>query len=53
MGLFSKTPAEREHANAKEALEEVSKRDRTESDDYLAANNRVAAAERHVPWWKR
>ena len=53
MGLFSKSDADREYANAKQQLEEVSKRDRYESDDYLAANDRVAEAEQHVSWWKR
>lgn len=53
MGLFSKSEADREYANAKADLEEISKRDRAETDAYLAANDRVAKAEQNVPWWRR
>lgn len=41
------------HRAAKDELERVSKRDRSETDDYLAANKRVAEAEKHVSWWRR
>lgn len=42
-----------EYWNAMDELERISKRDRYESDDYLAANKRVAEAEKHVSWWRR
>lgn len=42
-----------EHKAAKKDLEEVSKRDRTETEDYHAANDRVIETEQHVPWWRR
>ena len=42
-----------EHKAAKQHLDEVSKRDRTETEDYHAANNRVIETEQHVPWWRR
>jgi hypothetical protein len=42
-----------EHQAAKRRLEEVSKRDQSESEDYLAANAAMAATEKRVPWWRR
>lgn len=48
-----KKQAIQEYKAAREDLERVSKRDREETDDYLAANARVVEAEKHVPWWRR
>jgi hypothetical protein len=42
-----------EHKAAKTELERISKQDRTETDEYLAANRRVIETEKHVPWWRR
>lgn len=41
------------HQAAKAELERVSKRDRAETDAYLAANSEVAETVKHVPWWRR
>ena len=41
------------HRKAKEELERVSKRDKYESDAYLAANQAVIDAEADVSWWRR
>ncbi|MBQ0924610.1 hypothetical protein [Saccharopolyspora endophytica] len=38
---------------AKAELERVSRRDRTETDDYLAANDAVAEAAKNVSWLRR
>lgn len=38
---------------AKAELERVSKRDREETDEFLAANHAVIEAEKNVPWWRR
>jgi hypothetical protein len=42
-----------EHQAAKQHLAAVSQRDRTETDEYLAANQQVVATEQRVPWWRR
>lgn len=34
-------------------LERISKRDRAETDEYHAANQAVAEAEKNVPFWRR
>ncbi|MCI2423969.1 hypothetical protein MOQ72_41880 [Saccharopolyspora sp. K220] len=49
----NENPAVAEYEAAKAELEEVSKRDRAETDAYLAANDRVAEAARNVSWWRR
>lgn len=38
---------------ARAELERISKRDREETEDFLAANNRVIEAEKHVSPWRR
>lgn len=48
-----KKAANREYAEAKAELERITKRDRAETDAYLAANDRVAAAAKSVSWWRR
>lgn len=56
MGLFSKPETDQAVAAYKKAraeLERVSRRDRTESDDYLAANARVGETAVRLPWWRR
>lgn len=50
---MSRNPNLDEYRAARRELERISRRDRTETDDYLAANSRVAEAERRVPWWRR
>ena len=42
-----------DHKAAKAELERVSKRDRAETDAYLAANRRVIETEKDVPWYRR
>ncbi|HKS46711.1 MAG TPA: hypothetical protein VJT49_16685 [Amycolatopsis sp.] len=53
MGKAERKKAVAEHKKAKEELEQVSKRDRTETDAYLAANHRVIETEKNVAWWRR
>ena len=58
MGLFSKkteNPAVAEYKAAKRDLNERFNNPQTSADDpgYLAANQRVADAEKHVSWWRR
>ncbi|WP_170301595.1 hypothetical protein [Saccharopolyspora hirsuta] len=53
MGWNSKKQAADEYKTAQAELEKVSRRDRTETDEYLAANDRVARAAQNVPWWRR
>ncbi len=50
---MSKNPNLDEYRAARADLDRISRRDRTETDAYLAANDRVAEAERNVPWWRR
>ncbi len=45
--------AVREHQAARAELERVSKRDKRESDDFLAANRRVAQTEKRVSVFRR
>lgn len=42
-----------EHKDARAELELISKRDRAETDAYIAANSRVAETEKNVPFWRR
>ncbi|SDP87971.1 hypothetical protein SAMN04487905_111154 [Actinopolyspora xinjiangensis] len=42
-----------EYRQAKAELDRISRRDGYESDDYLTANQRVAEAAEHVPWYRR
>ena len=42
-----------DHREALAELERVSRRDRAETDDYLAANRRVIETEKNVPWYRR
>lgn len=51
--MSAKKDAIAEHRAARAELEEISRRDRAETEEYLAANSRVAEAEQHVPWWRR
>ncbi|MFE9192075.1 hypothetical protein ACFYL6_20965 [Micromonospora sp. NPDC007208] len=58
MGLFGskdpqKTAAIQEHKDARAELERISRRDRAETDAFLDANDRVIAAEKNVPWYRR
>ncbi|MFI9231339.1 hypothetical protein [Streptomyces rimosus] len=57
MGLISKVFGSSEnraaYRDAKTDLENVSRRDRTESDATVAANDRVVAAEKNLPRWRR
>lgn len=54
MGLFSNSKdAITEHKAAKADLEQVSKRDRAETEDYHRANQRVADTEQNVSWFRR
>ncbi len=54
MGLFSKNSADQQEIrDARADLENVSKRDKTETEDYHRANQRVAQAEGNRSWWKR
>ncbi|MEU1071901.1 MULTISPECIES: hypothetical protein [unclassified Streptomyces] len=57
MGWFSKIAGDAEdraaYRDAKDNLARISRRDRPESDDYLAAHDRVIAAEQHLPRWRR
>ncbi|MFJ3699517.1 hypothetical protein ACIPW9_36235 [Streptomyces sp. NPDC090052] len=57
MKLFRKiagTPEARTaHRKAKDELERVSRRDRDETDAYVAANQAVIDAEQDLPRWRR
>lgn len=54
MGLFSKNSADKQEIqDARAELEAVSKRDKSETQDYLRANRRVAEAEGNRSWWMR
>ncbi|RAN92673.1 hypothetical protein GAR05_06165 [Micromonospora saelicesensis] len=48
-----KAAAIKEHKDARAELERVSRRDRAETDAFLDANDRVIAAEKNVPWYRR
>lgn len=41
------------HREARDDLERVSRRDREESDEFLAANDRVIETEKDLPKWRR
>ncbi|GAA2217994.1 hypothetical protein GCM10010400_75030 [Streptomyces aculeolatus] len=41
------------HREAREHLDEVSRRDREETDEFLDANNRVIETEKDLPRWRR
>lgn len=50
--------SDRQQANetykaAKAELERVSRRDKTETDAYLKANDEVAKTAKNVSWWRR
>jgi hypothetical protein len=51
--LLGTSEARAEYRDAKTELAQVAKRDRDETDDYLAANDRVVATEQHLPRWRR
>jgi len=53
MKLFGDPQAVADHKAAREELDRVSRRDRAETDDVLAANRRVVETEQNVPWWRR
>lgn len=48
-----KAAAIKEHKAARKNLERVSSKIREETPEYLAANDRVIAAEKDIPWWRR
>lgn len=48
-----KTAAIQEHKAARKNLEKVSSKITEETPEYLAANDRVIAAEKNVSWWRR
>lgn len=41
------------HREARDHLDEVSRRDREETDEFLDANNRVIETEKDLPRWRR
>ena len=45
--------ANEDYKPAKAELERISRRDKTETDDYLKANDAVVEAAKHVSWWRR
>lgn len=49
----SRQQANAEHKTAKQHLEQVSRRDGEETEDYLAANQQVAQTEKRVSFWRR
>ncbi|MEU7975202.1 hypothetical protein AB0B48_24500 [Micromonospora sp. NPDC049089] len=53
MAKADKQAAIREHKAARKNLEQVSSKIMEETPEYLAANDRVIAAEKNVPWWRR
>lgn len=38
---------------ARAELERISRRDRCETDEFIAANRAVIKAEKKLPWWQR
>lgn len=50
--IFGTSEARTEYREAKTELAQVAKRDRDETDDYLAANDRVVQAEQQLPRWR-
>ncbi|MFI6238322.1 hypothetical protein ACIBEF_00420 [Micromonospora sp. NPDC050795] len=48
-----KAAAIKEHKDARAELERISRRDRAETDAFLDANDRVIAAEKNIPWYRR
>jgi hypothetical protein len=55
MGIFSgASKNDRQvYKEARAGLERISKRDREETDDFIAANSAVIEAEKKLPWWQR
>ncbi|MCG5460865.1 hypothetical protein MED01_004291 [Micromonospora sp. MED01] len=53
MAKADKQAAIQEHKAARENLERVSSKITEETPEYLAANDRVIAAEKNVPWYRR
>jgi hypothetical protein len=57
MGFMDRIIGTREaraaHREAREHLDEVSRRDREETDDFVAANDRVIETEKKLPKWRR
>lgn len=56
--MSDKKKAIADHKAAKQKLADVTDADQAagrnwETDEYLAANQAVIDAEKHVPWWRR
>lgn len=51
--LIGTTEARKTYRDAKETLADVGRRDRDETDAFLAANQTVIDAEQHLPKWRR
>lgn len=53
MSMSSKKHAIEDYRAKRAELEQISKRDRAETEEYHAANKAVADAEKRVPFWRR
>jgi hypothetical protein len=51
--IFGTGEARAAHREARGDLDRVSRRDREETDEFLAANRRVIEAEQALPKWRR
>ena len=51
--IFGTPEARANHNAAREELAEVSSRTREETDEFLAANDKVIAAEKALPKWRQ